>query len=263
VSERKNRLRKMLEAEPMCIFCGGTVLATTVEHAPPKILFLQSLRLQGFEFSACARCNNGHSQLDQLVALYSLIQSEKISNGNSEAELHLEKIAKGVKNNYGGIFKNPNPVFSSSKLGGFLRPAITVNTTENAVKDIAMWCAKQSIALWYKETGKIFSESASINLNFYNTTYQIEKFANPLLSKFGMPEFLRQGSKNSVDQFFYRPMIESGHRIGFIWVVYHEAFAFLSIICEPQTENFVDVNLRYSYKTSAENGIYLAEFRNH
>jgi hypothetical protein len=49
----------------MCIFCGGTVPADTIEHYPPKSIFSEKKWPDGYVFPACKPCNHGSRQEDK------------------------------------------------------------------------------------------------------------------------------------------------------------------------------------------------------
>jgi len=49
-AKRRRKLReKILEANPMCIYCGGVTPAKTVEHIPAKIVFNRKQRPKGLD----------------------------------------------------------------------------------------------------------------------------------------------------------------------------------------------------------------------
>jgi hypothetical protein len=57
----KNLREEFFTKNPWCIFCGGTVAATTVEHCPPRAMFDNKEWPEGYAFPACASCNGGSS----------------------------------------------------------------------------------------------------------------------------------------------------------------------------------------------------------
>lgn len=64
----KNKKTRFLAEHPMCYFCGAN--STTIDHVPSRECFKNRIGPEGFEFPACAECNNGSGQLEQVVALY-------------------------------------------------------------------------------------------------------------------------------------------------------------------------------------------------
>jgi hypothetical protein len=45
--------------DPLCIYCGGVVRATTIDHMPPRIMFYGKRHPKGLEFASCQKCNEG------------------------------------------------------------------------------------------------------------------------------------------------------------------------------------------------------------
>lgn len=62
--------KRFLQEHPICIFCGGSTPAITIEHCPPRSLFQKREWPFGFEFPACQTCNNGSSDEDLLIAMF-------------------------------------------------------------------------------------------------------------------------------------------------------------------------------------------------
>jgi hypothetical protein len=94
MGQAKSRIDRLLVANPTCCYCGGR--ATSEEHCPPKIMFIDSIRPKGWEFSSCAGCNTGSRQSDQVFALFVL---SNLVDPAPVQEAHLQKIMRGVNNN--------------------------------------------------------------------------------------------------------------------------------------------------------------------
>ena len=61
--------RQFLKTHTHCAFCGGSALATTIEHCPPRAMFQNRQWPEGFEFPSCKSCNLGTSDQDLLIAM--------------------------------------------------------------------------------------------------------------------------------------------------------------------------------------------------
>lgn len=61
----------ILKSEARCIYCEEP--ASTIEHMPPRMLFLKRRRPSGLEFAACESCNHGTKGADAVAALFSRI----------------------------------------------------------------------------------------------------------------------------------------------------------------------------------------------
>ena len=69
MGDATKRRKAILSKCPYCIFCGGNVPATTIEHCPPRSFFQNKQWPEGFEFPSCEDCNHGTSDDDLLVAM--------------------------------------------------------------------------------------------------------------------------------------------------------------------------------------------------
>ena len=66
--------RTLLAECPYCVFCGGSRLATTQEHCPPRHFFEGRRSPQGFVFASCKDCNRGSSDHDQIFSVFAAIK---------------------------------------------------------------------------------------------------------------------------------------------------------------------------------------------
>lgn len=82
-----------LERHPVCCFCGDA--ASQEDHVPPKALFARREWPEGFVFPACAACNQGSRQIDQVVSMLARVG---IADENPDVA-EFQKLYTGVKNN--------------------------------------------------------------------------------------------------------------------------------------------------------------------
>lgn len=101
----------------VCTYCDRP--AETLEHCPPRIMLLNKDRPKGWEFPACASCNEGTKDSDQIFALFVY---SNILNFTQQEERHFNKIAKGVNNNQGYIIDELLQNASPLTLGSVLLP---------------------------------------------------------------------------------------------------------------------------------------------
>jgi hypothetical protein len=52
----KRKSTKFFNQHPLCCFCGGGSLATTIDHVPNRAFFIKRDWPLGYEFPACAKC---------------------------------------------------------------------------------------------------------------------------------------------------------------------------------------------------------------
>lgn len=106
-AKRKRKLReKILEANPMCIYCGGLTPAKTVEHIPAKIVFNEKQRPKGLEFSACQQCNNNSGPVDLVAAMMARVYPD-VSGEYLQQEV--QRIFESVNNNVHGLLEEMKP----------------------------------------------------------------------------------------------------------------------------------------------------------
>ena len=151
-------------ADKFCVFCGGTVPATTIEHAPPRVMFVRKLRPKGHEFPACNRCNNGTSQQDQVAALMLFSTAEAFLPG--KFRLDFEKAALGVANNAADAINYINTdaegeIWTNTDAPDQEILAIPVNKRLFS-QWLNPWAAKQACAMWHQQTGLIVSKEQRI-----------------------------------------------------------------------------------------------------
>lgn len=117
MNQKLSRKTRLLIDHPNCCFCGGN--ATTVDHVPSRQLFADRQAPEGFEFPACAACNNGSGKLEQVVSLYLKLTDQ---TGRKPDESFSENIR--------GVFNN-NPAFM---------PIVDVSTSrkKRAVKEFGL-----------------------------------------------------------------------------------------------------------------------------
>ncbi|ADE40668.1 hypothetical protein [Candidatus Puniceispirillum marinum] len=268
MGEKKNRLAKLKQEHPKCCFCGGSKDTQTIEHTPPKVLFLKKSRPDALFFPACKRCNNGSSSQDSFVSLISLSQAQEMLNEGAkfnEYDDYFKKVMRSVQN------KNfqANKLFvdagkTERRLKGLIREFNVIKLKPEAYTDyLEPWFAKQTIALWYKHTGRIFTENGAIRINHY-MTHEKQIYAN-LISNlpidFSSPaQNLSQGSWRTPDQFQYQYNFSSSQGIGLCAVELHKGLAYVALVSDRANYKFTDnaslISNDRIWRTSAEKGIH-------
>src|SRR5258708_17160625 len=76
MGEASRNKRRILQAQPCCIYCGGVNKATTIDHMPPITIFDQRRRPDGLKFSACEPCNSGCRPAEQIIGLISRVSPD-------------------------------------------------------------------------------------------------------------------------------------------------------------------------------------------
>lgn len=207
-AKRRGKLKHQVLAEyPHCIYCGGEVPATTVDHVPPVALFELRRRPRGLEFPACQACNSG-GRLDELVAaMLARIYPDSHTEGASE---EVRRLITAVNNNCPGLIEEMVPSFRQKKLasrsrGSFLPDSGVLNCRGRLLnRAIHRFAAKLGYALHFQLIGKPVPPNGAACV-WWLTNYQAVKGDMPhqLLDMMGESQTLRQGSWNVGNQFRY------------------------------------------------------------
>jgi hypothetical protein len=201
--QRKARLASMLQEHPFCCFCGGTVAATTIEHAPPIVFFINKQRPKSYEFPACARCNNGSGPADQIAAL--VMGSASRNDIPSE---YVMRVARGVRNNQPKVVQwltgDTRPFWVEHK--GVPVPKVAARMPQTVNEEwLNPWAAKQGFALWFQHTGRILGLEARVSVRWF-TNYDVAKNEWPreFVSVLPNTAMLKMRLRTSRDEFIYK-----------------------------------------------------------
>lgn len=242
-----------------CVFCGGTVPATTIEHAPPRVMFVQKLRPKGHEFPACNRCNNGTSQQDQVAALMLFSTAETFFPGKFRRDF--EKAALGVANNAAAAINYintdaENEIWTNTDAPDQEILAIPVNKRLFS-QWLNPWAAKQACAMWYQQTGLILSEEQQILVSWKTNPLDVgDDFLAFITENLTNGFHLSQGKKSFEDQFFYNFAIDDSKGYGAFWMVIHSVVGVLCLIADAKYFNN-DTRIEYGelFRTESNNGL--------
>ena len=97
-AKRKQYSRgEFLKEHPLCCYCG--VVAVTTDHCPPRGLFRSRQWPEGYEFPACAICNDAGRAIEQVIAC-----GFRFSLLNPDVSDEMQRLLRGVGNNHPTIF---------------------------------------------------------------------------------------------------------------------------------------------------------------
>lgn len=161
MGEAKNKKQRFLATNPYCCFCGGRTPATSVDHVPPRICFVERAAPEGFEFPACDICQ-GATRLAEL-AFGMFVRFNDPSDENYRSA-EVQKIALGIKNNLPHLF--PIVGLTTREKRKALRAKDLTVPPGKTVAEISMvgfppainayihrYARKLAAALYYKEKG--------------------------------------------------------------------------------------------------------------
>jgi hypothetical protein len=211
-----NRKQAFLKANPNCVFCGGTVAATTIEHCPPRAMFQNRQWPEGHEFPSCEDCNNGTDDQDLLVAMVARmdpIEEKGNSDGKAEglmmmanrqfpgllANMRLSAIEARRRNRELGL--KPAPGQTHQDVGATRVPAELHNA-------ICVFAGKLAKGIFYLEASSIFPVDGCLLLNWFTNAdiFRSGKYqAFELLKEInGNAPSLQRSGKDLNDQFEYK-----------------------------------------------------------
>lgn len=190
----------------MCIYCGGTTRAKTIDHMPPKIMFDLKDRPVGLEFAACGPCNNGAGRADLVSALIGRIHPD---NPDPEAQKELRRLLSAAKNNVPGLLEEMMPPTAQTKLarqryglgsddGGFLTIGGPLATAH-----LEGFGARLGLAMHFEATSKILGKEGGVFVRIFSNVDLMEGKVPPEIFEFLEPSTLMQGRKSVADQFRY------------------------------------------------------------
>ena len=216
LGEKKRRQLGLLDRQPLCIFCGGTTPASTVDHQPARSFFDGRVWPEGYEFPACEPCNKRSK--DQEHVLTTLVRLRGEGEQNTQREVDFAKFAKAMKNNFPGLLR----VLGPDEKNGFIKsrglwvpvgrafplrlPMVAIDPQIAGAAVDAVF-RKLMCALHYKHTGNILPADATITVKWCTNaslpefmTAEMKAFVAGLTEK---PTLVRNG-KDLSDQFDYR-----------------------------------------------------------
>src|SRR5438132_13599193 len=115
LGEKKRRRLDLLGREALCIFCGGTTPASTIDHQPARAFFDAKVGPEDYEFPACEPCNKKSSAHEHVLT--TLVRLNGGGKQNPQRELDFAKFAKAMKNNFPGLLR----VLGPDEKSGFIK----------------------------------------------------------------------------------------------------------------------------------------------
>jgi hypothetical protein len=243
VGEEKRRKRthaKILEAHPLCIYCGGQRHADTIEHMPPIAMFEGRRRPKGFEFPTCRECNNGTSDSDQVASLLGRVYPD----AESEQGRHeLKRLLKGVSNNVPGLLEEMHVGHRGQKFerrdipgmpsgAGVLRANGPILT-----QHMRVFGAKLGLAFHFEAHKSPVPIAGGVQpMYFTNVNAAKGELPMDLISLLPTPQTLRQGTWEVSSQFQCSWRVTEEGRHSVFYAVFRSSFAVAAVTALDRTE---------------------------
>lgn len=230
-------------ANRYCIFCGGSTLATTKEHCPPRALFQNKVCPDGYIFPACQSCNGGTSDDDALIAM--LGRMNPFSEENN-LDGTVPGLIKNANHQHAGLVRDMldlSPVQARKAARELKIPRPTgltyqqsgiVNVTEHMDRSVRVFAKKLSKALYFKDTGKIFPSDGEIQLRWFTNVDFFRHGTFPTLDAFAginaVKPKLERNRKDLSNQFDYRFTVSADGKLCLLRAAFGKAFGFVTIL---------------------------------
>ncbi|HEX8612666.1 MAG TPA: hypothetical protein VF800_15375 [Telluria sp.] len=252
-------------AHPFCIFCGGTVEATTVEHCPPRAMFQKREWPEGFEFAACSKCNHGSADQDLLIALLARVDPFEDS-GSKDGRM--PGIIGSIAQKFPGLIKRMMPTANEARrinerLGISVTPGQTnqqsgaVHVVEEIHHAVEVFAAKLTKAIYYQQTNMPFPLGGRLAMRWFtnadlitnNGRYQIFDLLSELV---GIAPTLRRARSFLNDQFSYKLTISDEKSFFVLQAQFGAGFGFV-VFGSTASEKLDAVFINLEEKTQKPN----------
>jgi len=237
-SRRKRAHSAVLETYPWCIYCGGDVAATTIDHVPPRIMFRARIRPKGLEFPSCRQCNEGTGHADLVAAVIG--RSYPDAKTGAERE-ELKSLFSSINNNIPDLLQEMHLGEAGQKLareqlsvpvgGGVLRvngPLVSSHMQTFAIK--------MGFALYYEVTKQAVPKGGGVAARWFSNYERLEgKFPQSVFDHLLPPNTLRQGKFEVSDQFGYQWRIAEKNRMGMFFAYFRQSFAVVAFVATDKS----------------------------
>ncbi|WP_038167031.1 hypothetical protein [Thiomonas sp. FB-6] len=189
---QKARRRATFFAEhPYCIFCGGGVAATTIEHCPPRGMFRERAWPDGFAFPACDTCNKESSDADLLVAFLKRCADPgdtpeatgalgTIKATRKQLPEVLQQMGRGHSSAIEA--RRLNRLFGTRPGPGELHQDVAPTRLPEEIHDaMPVFAKKLAKGLFYRLFGTAFPNEGCLLLNWFTNTEWVRTQSYPML----------------------------------------------------------------------------------
>lgn len=245
VSESRAKKRAhsiILERCPFCVYCGGSTLATTVDHVPPIGMFRRRQRPKGLEFGSCLPCNGGTRLADLVAAL--LCRTYPDADGANEKD-ELERLLASVNNNVPGLLQEMHIGRGGQKIARNRLPVPTgagfLRTNGPLVSNhMQTFATKLGFAFYHELTQSIIPPSGGVVARWFSNVDRLEgKFPQTIFDVLLPAQTLRQGRFEVSSQFAYQWRLSEGERMGLFCAFFGQSFAV--VVCAATDQSLLAI----------------------
>ena len=231
---KQRRRQEFFKQHPFCCYCGGNVIATTVDHVPSRQTFALKRRPKGLEVPACHACNQYTAKHEQVAALIARMYPDPPKKAEQE---EVRKLVKAISKNNPGLLEEMQPSWRQQydfqqtainlpRVGGVL------NASGPLLKEsMHVFAVKSCLALHYVQTGKIVPQSGGVAARWYSNFDRLtNSIPDDLLGLFGNHATLKQGSWDVEDQFGYSWAIAKDAEMAAYFAGFRQSFAIVGFV---------------------------------
>jgi hypothetical protein len=243
---RASTAARFLAEHPLCCFCGGHTVATTVDHVPPKILFQNKHRPKGLEFPDCETCNKSSSQDDSVLALVVRVAASATGMEFAKPDQSFHDIISTVCQAHPGLIARSLHRPKWRSVNGLRRNVAALNLEAPEYTDsLCRTAAKMALATYYSEVGRPAPVGSLVGTLWLHGQHSSnEQFGAitallQLLPKLPQEASLIQGEWSTAGQFFARHLLDAG-MLHTVAVAYRSLALMASVQLPESTEPFTD-----------------------
>ncbi len=276
MGEAQRRKVKLEKSSALCIFCGGTTLATTEEHCPPRALFYEKRWPEGYAFPACEKCNGGTSDEDLMIAFLAQLNPQP---KNHEITKKGEGLMRAVNRQFPGLLmqmfeksvidsrRTARRLGLSPKHGQTYQEMGIVNVPVAMRQCVSIFAAKLTKAVYYKQTGAIFPNDGGIMFQWFTNAQRLEHGRIVLLDALAgitaMSTPKQRGGKDLKEQFDYLYSVDDAGDLHVLQAVFSEVFGFVTIFSQtPSRLETIEDSVKKKLDTTDSPFEFLSTNRN-
>jgi hypothetical protein len=228
-SKQKRRAHAaVLDGCPSCIYCGGDLPATTVDHVPPIIMFAQRRRPKGLELGSCEPCNGGTKHADLVAAM---VGRSLPDSGTDAGRAEMNGIFSAVNNNVPGLLKEMYLSREEQAVAGWREQDGGLLRANGPLVSSQMqtYAFKIGFSLYYELTKKVLPKTGGVVARWFSNVDRLDgTFPQSVFEHLLPPTTLRQGKFEVSDQFEYQWRLAEGERMAMFLATFRRSFAVLA-----------------------------------
>jgi hypothetical protein len=195
-SARSRSRAAVLANESRCIYCANP--PATLEHMPPRSMFLSKSRPSGFEFAACRACNEATSPADLVASFFARLNNSYGGDRRLtiEARERRDRVAASAPGVLEELFRpdKRKPVWSRNA-GPVATPLLQIKVDGPATRAyLTVFAAKLGMAFYREHVGDALPLTGGVHVNWFLNAGLAQATAEDILRILPTPGTLRQGA---------------------------------------------------------------------